>query len=66
MHVLPLAHTVAAARLHLNDWMPPGWRRFHVPLISDPDITMRADRIYEVMNNADVERVHIQINRIVA
>lgn len=56
-------------------------RRFHIPLISHPDIKMkwpedgievylepgylyevRVDRTHEVVNNADVERIHIQID----
>lgn len=26
---------------HVDDWMDPAWRRFHVPLTSHPDIRMR-------------------------
>ena len=67
---------------HVDDWMDPAWRRFHVPLTSHPDIRMRwprddvevylepgylyevrVDREHEVVNSADVERIHVQIDQ---
>ena len=70
---------------HVDDWMPDQtkWRRFQVPIVSDPEIRMRwpddgievylepgylyevrFDRLHEVNNSADVERVHLQIDQI--
>lgn len=68
---------------HVDDWIDPAWRRFHVPLISHPDIKMRwpddgveihlepgylyevrVDREHEVINDTDVERIHIQIDQV--
>ena len=70
---------------HVDDWMPKeaDWRRFQVPLISDPRIRMRwpddgveehlqpgwlyevrFDRLHEVVNEGDCERVHLQIDQV--
>ena len=69
---------------HIDDWMPNeiNWRRFHIPLISHPDIKMRwpndnielhlapgylyevrYDRLHEVVNPTEFERIHIQIDQ---
>lgn len=69
---------------HVDEWLAAeaSWRRFQVPLISDPAIRMRwpldgvevhlapgfvyevrFDRLHEVVNEADTERVHLQIDR---
>lgn len=69
---------------HVDDWIPAeeNWRRFHVPLITHPDILMRwpddgqevhleagwlwevrVDRTHEVVHNADIDRIHIQIDQ---
>ena len=68
---------------HIDSWVPEGWRRFHVPLISHPDIFMRwpndgvevylepgylwevkVSKLHEVTHNANIDRVHIQIDQI--
>lgn len=70
---------------HIDDWMPAeaDWRRFQVPLVTDPRIVMRwpddgaethlaagwlyevrFDRTHEVVNGADVPRIHLQIDQI--
>ena len=70
---------------HVDDWMSQeaDWRRFQVPLVSDPAIRMRwpddgvevhlvpgwlyevrFDRLHEVINEADVERIHLQIDQV--
>lgn len=70
---------------HIDDWMPgeADWRRFQVPLVSDPRIVMRwpddgqelylapgflyevrFDRVHEVTNGADVDRLHLQIDQV--
>ena len=59
------------------------WRRFQVPLVTDPRIIMRwpddgqeahlaagwlyevrFDRLHEVLNGADIDRVHLQIDQV--
>ena len=70
---------------HVDAWMPgeADWRRFQVPLVSDPRIIMRwpddgvelylepgwlyevrFDRMHEVVNGADIERIHLQIDQV--
>ena len=70
---------------HVDEWMPSemNWRRFQVPITSDPAIRMRwpddgvelylepgniyevrYDRTHEVVNEADVERVHLQVDQV--
>lgn len=70
---------------HVDDWIDPALnlRRFHVPLITHPDIIMRwpddnqevhleagwlwevrVDRMHEVVHNADIDRIHIQIDQL--
>lgn len=70
---------------HVDDWMPQeaDWRRFQVPIVTDPAIVMRwpddgaqihlaagwlyevrFDRTHEVVNSADCERVHLQIDQV--
>ena len=70
---------------HVDDWMPKeaDWRRFQVPLVTDPRIRMRwpddgvethlepgwlyevrFDRKHEVVNEADCERVHLQVDQV--
>ena len=70
---------------HVDEWMgdEADWRRFQVPLTSDPAIRMRwpddgvelylepgslyevrFDRLHEVVNEADVERVHLQVDQV--
>lgn len=70
---------------HVDDMLDHeyDWRRFQVPIITDPNIVMRwpddnqevhleagnlyevrADRLHEVVNNADIERVQLQIDQI--
>jgi hypothetical protein len=69
---------------HVDAWMPAeiNWRRFQLPLTTDPAIVMRwpddggehlaagtlyevrYDRTHEVVNGADVERVHLQIDQV--
>lgn len=69
---------------HVDTWMAAeaDWRRFHVPLVSNPMIRMRwpddgvdtwlepgwlyevrFDRLHEVVNPTDCERVHLQIDQ---
>lgn len=68
---------------HIDEWLPANWRRFQVPLVSHPAITMRwpdesmeihlapgwlyevrVDCAHEVINKADVPRVHLQIDQL--
>ena len=68
---------------HIDSWVPKGWSRFHIPLISHSDIKMRwpmdnievhlepgylyevrVDRLHEVINPTNCERIHIQIDQI--
>jgi hypothetical protein len=70
---------------HTDAIMPEeaGWRRFQLPLLTDPRITMRwpedgeelhleagklyevrVDRVHEIVNNADVPRVHAQFDQV--
>lgn len=70
---------------HVDDWMSKehDWRRFQVPLKSDPRIRMRwpddgveehlepgwlyevrYDRKHEVVNEADCERIHLQVDQV--
>jgi hypothetical protein len=70
---------------HIDAILPAetDWRRFQLPLLTDPKIVMRwtedgqelhlaaghlyevrVDRLHEVVNAADVERVHLQIDQV--
>ena len=70
---------------HTDQWMPAeaDWRRFQVPLVTDPRIVMRwpddgvalhlaagnlyevrFNRTHEVVNEADVARLHLQIDQV--
>ena len=70
---------------HIDSWIPveANIQRFHVPLVSHPDVTMRwpddmievhletgwlwevrYNRLHEVVNPTDTERVHIQIDQV--
>lgn len=70
---------------HIDKILPEeyDWRRFQLPLITDPKIVMRwpddgqelhleagtlyevrADRTHEIVNGADVERLHLQIDQV--
>lgn len=70
---------------HVDDWMPQeaDWRRFQVPLVTDPSVIMRwpddgqevhlaagwlyevrFDRLHEVVNGWDGQRVHLQVDQV--
>lgn len=70
---------------HVDAWMPEesDWRRFQVPLVSDPSVVMRwpddgaelylapgwlyevrFDRLHDVVNGWDGERIHLQIDQV--
>lgn len=70
---------------HVDAWMPleTDWRRFQVPLVTDPSVIMRwpddgqeahlaagwlyevrFDRLHEVANGWDGERIHLQVDQI--
>jgi hypothetical protein len=70
---------------HIDSLLPEeyDWRRFQLPLVTDPRIIMRwpddgqelhlragilyevrADRTHEVVNPAEIERIHLQLDQI--
>ena len=70
---------------HIDAILPAetDWRRFQLPLVTDPKIVMRwlkdgqqlhleagtlyevrVDRLHEVVNESDVERIHLQIDQV--
>lgn len=70
---------------HVDAWMDEEaeWRRFQVPLVSDPSVVMRwpedgvtehlepgwiyqvrFDRLHEVVNGWDGERIHLQMDQV--